>query len=375
MLDAQVKHKLHRDRDAKNALNRIFAIAHKYNSRLFQFNAHIIEAQFAFDRGKPEAGLQALRQGLSIGRHYKYMRTFIDNPRDTANLCVKALEAEIEVDYVRDIVRRRQLIPEIPPVHLDAWPWPLKIYTLGRFAIVRQGDNNPLQPNGKAQAKPLAMLKVLIAYGGREVREAQISDALWPEADGDLAHKSFATTLWRLRKLIGYPEAIILNDGKLALDPRYCWVDVWALERMLKQTDIAWGQGVEKNDMAEAIFLVEKANDFYQGPFLAADGESDWVIAMRDGLQSKLLHTLKRLASYWNESGQHEKTVQWYQRCLQVDELDETVCQSLMTCYAGAGYIAAALELYERHKRILLSRLRVKPSERLKDLRDALLSN
>ncbi len=39
---------------------------------------------------------------------------------------------------------------------------------------------------------------------------------------------TFSTTLNRLRKLIGNKEAIQLQDGKLTIDQKYCWMDTWA---------------------------------------------------------------------------------------------------------------------------------------------------
>ena len=60
-----------------------------------------------------------------------------------------------------------------------------------------------------------------------------MTDALWPEAEGDAAHVSFNTTLHRLRKLIENEKTIQLREGRVTLDRKHCWVDVWAFERVL----------------------------------------------------------------------------------------------------------------------------------------------
>jgi len=36
-----------------------------------------------------------------------------------ARLCARALEAGVEVEYVRDLIRKRGLIPEEPPVEIE----------------------------------------------------------------------------------------------------------------------------------------------------------------------------------------------------------------------------------------------------------------
>ena len=372
LLRAQVMHALQNYSKADEDLAKVFAITRQTKSNLFKFHAHMIEAQFADDRGMPVDGLESLRKALALGNKQKYLNIFVDQPAVTAKLCARALEAGIEVEYVTEIIRRRQLIPSEPPVHLENWPWTLKIFTLGRFALVK--DGKPLRFARKAQEKPLALLKALIAYGGREVHEEQIADALWPEADGDLAHKSVATTLWRLRKLIGYPDAVQLSDKKLTLDPRYCWVDAWAFERIIRQAESAWKQGMKENDMAYAISLVQKALDFYQGPFLAAEATAYWAISMRERLQNRFLRTAKRLCEYWKQTGHHENAVECFQRSIEVDDLAEDFYQDLMTCYWQLGRRADALSIYERYKETVSTKLGVEPSAEANRLRKAIVS-
>ncbi len=372
LLKAQVLHALKNYKEADKDLAHVFTIAQQTKSNLFIFHALMVEAQFAFDREKPVDGLKSLRKALDLGKEQKYMNIFVDQPSVTARLCVRAMEAGIQVEYVQEIIRRRNLIPDVPPIHLEDWPWALKIYTLGRFALVRGGK--PVRFTGKAQEKPLAMLKALIAFGGREVHEEQIADALWPEADGDLAHKSFATTLWRLRKLIGCPEAIQLSDKKLTLDPRYCWVDVWAFERLIRQAESAWEQGMKEDEMTTAISLVEKALDFYKGGFLPAESYAYWAISLSERLQNRYLRTIKRLCGYWKQNGQHEKAAECYQRSLEVDDLAEDSYHDLMACYWQLGRRADALSVYERYKEILSTKLGVEANSLAEILGEAFLT-
>src|SRR5206468_711194 len=112
-----------------------------------------------------------------------------------------------------------------------------KITAHARFDTLR--DGSLLNFSGKVQRKPLDLLQVLIALGGRDVPEAHLSDILWLDAAGDDAHRAFLTTLQRLRRLLGYKDALVSADGRLTLDPRYAWVDVSAFERLLDQAETA----------------------------------------------------------------------------------------------------------------------------------------
>ena len=98
---------------------------------------------------------------------------------------------------------------------MPEWPWRLRIHTFGGLRLVVDGE--PLMFSRKVQKRPLALLKALIALGGREVHQEAIEDLLWPEAEGDAARFSFKTTLGRLRRLMGGENVIELKDRKLTL--------------------------------------------------------------------------------------------------------------------------------------------------------------
>src|SRR6185436_16719336 len=110
----------------------------------------------------------------------------------------------------------------------------IRIYLLGRFSVAITGQPVSLIGNGNSKAKtkkrPLALLKALIALGGRDVAYSQLSESLWPDSDGDLGMRNLTVTLHRLRHLLGANAAILQHDGKLTLNESACWVDVWNFE-------------------------------------------------------------------------------------------------------------------------------------------------
>jgi DNA-binding SARP family transcriptional activator len=263
----------------------------------------------------------------------------------------------------------RNLIPDKPPLHLENWPRSLKIFTLGQFRLEKEGK--PIQFSRKAQQRPLSMLKALIAFGGREVREDPISDALWPEADGDIAHESFATTLHRLRKLIGHEKVIQLREGRLTLDDRFCWVDVWAFEYIVKEADTHW----KDERMESAVQLTEKTIQMYKGPFLAREIEQPRTISITERLRSKFLGNVVKLGYYWQQAGQWEKALECYKKGLEVDDLAEEFYQGLMTCYHHLGQRPEALSVYNRCKRILSTSLGIEPSPKTEAIYKTIISN
>jgi DNA-binding SARP family transcriptional activator len=277
---------------------------------------------------------------------------------DLAALCATALEAGIEPDYVRALIRCRRLLPVAKAVDVEAWPWPVKIFCLGRFSLVC--DGKPVTFTGKAQRRPLELLRVLIALGGRDVAQARVAAILGPEADGDAAAAAFDTTLNRLRKLLGRADAVTLSADKLAVNPRVCWVDAWAFERRLKAA---------ANDIDKA----ESALDLYRGPFLGAD-EEDWSISFREKLQAHFLRGVRGVGARLEAATRWEHAAALYERGLAADDLAEELYQQLMVCHLELGQRGAALAAYGRCENVLRSRLRIAPSAKTQEIRRRFIS-
>ncbi len=337
IVKAHVMHQLNKHQEADSHISAAADLADRMGSKLYQFSILLAKALFAFDRGEQASGLGSLKRALAIGREGGYFYTHINQPYGVARLCEKALEAGIEVEYVQELIRRLNILPETPPLHLENWPWPLKINTLGSFELWK--DGKPIRFSRKAQQKPLSMLKALIALGGRGVREDEIADALWPDADGDMAYQSFRTTLHRLRQLLGNEKAVQVHEGQMTLDDRTCRVDVWAFEQLLEQAETQW----KKGKVEEAAQLTEKALEIYKGPFLRQDVKESWALSMNERLKTKFMFYISRLGDHWQKAGQWEKAVKCYLRGLEIDDLSEEFYRSLMLCYQKLDRRAEAI--------------------------------
>ena len=365
---ARLDNEIRRTEDAANHLERAERIALRMKSPILEYQCFLVKADIAFLRSDEASGLAFLGKALFIGRENLYFH--YDNwvPSFMARLCVKALEEGIEVPYVQELIRKRNLVPVSPPLEVETWPWPIAIYTLGRFGILKNGK--PIIYSRKVQKRPLSLLKALVAFGGRAVREEQIADVVWPESEGDMAIQSMSVALRRLRQLLGHEQAVQRREGILGLDPRYCWVDAFAFERLLGKA-ASLGETGRKEDAAK---LEEKALPLYCGPFLAEDAGQSWAVSMRERLRSRYLSTVGRLGDHWVRSGKWEKARVCYHRGIDVDNLAEEFYQSLMRCYLADGRKAEALAVYDRLENTLSS-LGVEPSPKTRDLLNSLRSS
>ena len=314
-------------------LHQMRMIVSPIENRHLEYACLAVFAAIALDHGRSRAGLNALRRAFALGREYGYTHFQWWLPEDMGRSCVRALEAGIEADYARDLVRRRGLMPETPPLSLESWPWAFRVATLGGFRLLRQGE--PLAASGKAQRRPLELLKVLVAYGGEGVSEERIADAMWPRIPGDSAHRSFTSALHRLRKLLGEDKALVLHEGKLSLDRRYVWTDVWAFEAQASALEAALRPGAASPAPAQIRQAVERLFALYRGPFLAGEADPAWLLERRERLRGQLARVMAAAGRYWSAAGEPQPAVELHERCRELDPLAEPLFERLFQARAA----------------------------------------
>jgi DNA-binding SARP family transcriptional activator len=330
-------------------------------NRIFEFTERLTAARIAFGSGDESGGFSTLREGMELGRKQGYVNLFWWwEPKAMARLCAVALEAGIEVPFVLGMIRKNRLVPDPSAPDLEMWPWPVKVYTFGRFSLVVDGKTLPSAR--KARQKPLMLLKALIALGGREVPEERLTEILWPDADGDLAHQSLAKTLKRLREMLGDDRVVLLRDGRLTLDNRYCWVDVWELERTLGQADAMRKPGAHALNDGAVARLAERMIALYQGTFLSGETFCSSIVTHRERLRSKFLRAVVLAGRHWEQVGEAEKAIVFYQKGLEVDPLSEDMFRCLISCNVRMGRVAEAHAVYRRCCKAFSIMLGVSPS-------------
>jgi ATP/maltotriose-dependent transcriptional regulator MalT/DNA-binding SARP family transcriptional activator len=355
ILAAHVHHALHEDEDAFRLVAETRRNGYEIRNFYGVWASYLTEAYFHLERDDDAAAIVPLRKGLQVGRQTGLFGASLEVQDMFERISAKALEEGIEVDYVRELIRRNQLAPDPANPDLERWPWPVKVYTLGRFGLLV--NDRPVEFGRKVQQKPLALLKALVALGGREVPEAKLTEFLWPEADGDLAHNSFEVALSRLRKLLGTEDALVLKEGRLSLSNRHCWVDVWAFARSLGEAEKARKEGKR----TEAIRGFEKALSLYRGPFLQSE-EMTCAASPREKLRSGFLRAVAHLGQCYEDRERWEEAVSCYGKGIEADDLAEELYRRLMVCHIRQGREAEALSVYRRCRKTLSSVLGVEPS-------------
>jgi DNA-binding SARP family transcriptional activator len=311
-----------------------------------------MQARLAQSQCNEAACLEWLAQALRLGRQHNGASFFRNLDLTMGRLFPLALDRDMDTDYVRELIRRFRLKP--PSLELEAWPWPLKVRTLGHFAVL--AEDRPLEFGRKTPRKVLALLKVLVALGPGEVAERRVLDALWPDDEGDAAQQSLRATLLRLRRLLGGNDTIRQRGGKLSIERQRVWVDAWSFEQRLAQLP---PDGAVQDDEVDAV---RKALALYRGGFLDDDGGEPWSLTPRERLRGKFVQALVKLGRHLESRQRYEESIAWYLRGLGTDPMVEAFYQGLMRCYEKLDRRPEAIGVYRRLKQTLSVSLGLRPS-------------
>lgn len=283
--------------------------------------AHLARALAAFEADGVAAGRQELAQGLAIARDLAWLNFLRAVPQVAAAVCALALEHGVEAAFVREVITARGLQAVRPD--LAAWPWRVRVHTLGGLRI--ELDGQPLVARGKVAKKPLELLLFVVASGGSEVALATVADALWPDLEGDKARAALTSALHRLRRLLGSEHAVLLEQGRLSLNPREVWVDALAFEQLVDSVGVPQAGVLTASSRAAA----ERAQALYGGVFMHGSDDEAWQLVCRARLASKFRRMVVLLARAAQDQGDAATARALLQRGLEFDPRDEDLAREL----------------------------------------------
>jgi DNA-binding SARP family transcriptional activator len=360
------------DQARRNLVSAV-AKSRKIGAKQIQYLCYLIDTEIKLGDKNRQKALDPLEKALALGRRKEYTNTWLWRPEAMTKLCLTALEAGIETQYIQGLIRQRKLYP--PDGYGDArhWPWPIRIQTLKQFSVTV--DEKEIGLFGRIKV-PLLLLKTLIVkgIGGKAISVDAILPELWPDCNADKAMNTFKTNLHRLRKILGYEEAVLVNQKKISLNPVICWVDIWEFDTLLKRAEKSWKSTmVSGGPKQEAIHLTQKVLMRFTS-ILLPELDSAWVIYYRNELKKRYLFILKQLCAYYESLSEWTMAIEVYNKGLSIYADEEDLYQSLMKCYNNAGLRSEAIGALRFCNVMITSNLGKPPSDKTKGIVKRVLS-
>ena len=344
--------------DALTALHAARGILSDAGATKIEFHHLIVEANIRLAQKESSMTNEILSRALAIARGNGYSCGFQLVPHILARLFEQALEHNIESHYVKRLIQINALLPTSERA-IESWPWHTRIRVLGAGSI--NVESIALEFSSKAQKKPLALLKFLIAKGRRGVGQSQVAQELWPDSDGDAADSALRMAIHRLRKILQHEDAVCVSDGKIHLNNKMCWVDAWSLELMCER--------IEQMNDQELSSQGRQLLALYRGLPFEDETEHTWLLLARERWRSRFLRAIELIGAAEERRKAWDLALELYRRSVEVDPLNEEFYYRLMHCYFEQRKTAEAYSVYRRCKEVLSVTLGIRPSPRTEALR------
>ncbi len=245
--------------------------------------------------------------------------------------------------------RVEPLQPPRPEPEADGAVPGLRILTLGPFELEGTG----VEEGSWSYARPRELLVFLLLHP-RGVTRQEIGEAIWPDATPPQVKNSFHVTLHHLRKRLGDPGWIVLEQERYRLDrARGLEWDAELFEAGMRGA-LRAGGAVDPG-------LLEGVLARYRGPLLDGVGSARWLEDARDDYRRLYLDGLAALARIHEERGDTEAALGAWSRVVATDELNEEAHRGLMRGWAGSGARERALRHFERLRVLLSETLEAEP--------------
>lgn len=303
----------------------------------------------------PQRSQQDLEQGMALAQAASYTMYFRLLPALAAAVSAYALQSGLALQFVDDVIRVRQL-----PAPADAdgrWPWPLWLNLLGSFEM--RCDGKLKQDNGKAQQKPLELLRLLACARNLAMGTEAAMAALWPDSDAAAARKSFEMTALRLRRLIGDPTLLRVGDGRVSLDPARASSDVQQRRRLIGRIEAlamrADGTDASRAIHDECLLLVQQVIAFTLGELLAGLPPVPWLEAERQACRSDTVRAALAAATVLERLQVASAERELLEAALRIEPLAESLVRRLMQAHGRAGQRGDALRVFENYRQHLVA--------------------
>jgi DNA-binding SARP family transcriptional activator len=232
----------------------------------------------------------------------------------------------------------------------------LRVDALGAPSVRIAGESLEI-----SDQKALALLFYLAITGQTRSRD-YLGTLLWSEASDANARHSLRSSLYHLRQALGeagMPEALSTHRNSVSLRLNEDACDAARFRRLLTTND--------ERQIADAIAL-------YRGPlldgFTLADAPvfEDWLRSERAELSQLYLQALDRLATWAETREAWHEAIDYSQRIVQVDTLNEAAQQRLMRLRIRSGATTKAIRQYQAFEAELKRELGINPSSETRDL-------
>lgn len=244
-----------------------------------------------------------------------------------------------------------------------------------------QASLDAIQLTGFRSDKTRALLVYLALEADRPHFRRQLAGLLWPEWPESMALSYVRQALNNLRHLLQDRERVLpfilsTNEALQFNSASSYWLDIATFQSKVFAANASTSH-LLKNETVEQL---QQAVALYRGPFLEGFSLKDsyafeeWLLLKREQFHRQILSVLDRLIKHYETLEEFEHAHQYAWRCVELEPTLEEAHYQLMRLLAQTGQRSAALNQFEKCRKILAAELGVEPSSELTTLYEQIRS-
>jgi predicted ATPase/DNA-binding SARP family transcriptional activator/Flp pilus assembly protein TadD len=219
-----------------------------------------------------------------------------------------------------------------------------------RFLGTVQAEQGGARIKGFRSRKALALLGYLAVQQHPVTRE-QLVNLLWSDQTEGQGRANLSWVLNHISKYL--PGCLVTNQHTVQLHHGNAyWLDIEAFSELEVEDEPA--------ALVDAIMLYR--GDFLEGLHLDGCEQFElWLTGEREHWRQRTVNVLQKLITYYNLRGEHDKSLYFANRLLELEPWEEATHRHVMRLLARSGQRYAALAQYETCRRTLAEDLDLEP--------------
>lgn len=224
----------------------------------------------------------------------------------------------------------------------DTWEGPrFRVKLFGAFRIATDDEEIATWAIHKARE----LLAYLLVHGGSPVLRDTVSETLWPETNRKQAYHQLSNAAYTLRRTIAQAlgnleaQSLVILNQRYQLRPGLFRVDIDTFDAHLTRADSLQGH--------DALIEYERACRLYTAPLLIHEAW-DWAGPYREDYRSRFIAAMKRAGALALTLRDPKLAVDFYNRILQQEPIEEEAVQGLMRSYGALGDVTGVKVAYRK---------------------------
>ena len=363
---------------ALSSLEEAAALTHAHNLHYFEARGATSLARLFWDMNRPEDALAKLALAVELSLRFDYSHWLSSEAAQSPALFRAAIDAGCAKEYLARFITEASTKEQAgTPIGaegvtaageqvqfrtiIDRPNFDLALNMLGPIEVYRNQSERPPDDPWRL-SKSLHILCHIASRRNHRATKDSLVELFWPDADVDTIAKNFHPMISHARKALNLghvikKDFILYREGAYLLNPQYRYqIDIEEFELQIAEAR----KKRQSGDSEGAAEMTVEAVGLYRGDFLE-ELYYDWVEELRSYYRDLYLEALKELAGFYGGRGDHERVIRYGQRILQRDPYREDAHCQVMEAYVGMGNRAAAIEQFDRLRKLLRSELGVAP--------------